>query len=154
MELAPFTPGTLLALAQAADRRYRELRELYPPGTVHEGRNAAYREREDALACAAWMEKAGIPSLTCVGPFGPQVLVCGSEVTIARGAIVHSTKPGTPRTGVELQRRLRIKVHSFFRGSVAHHDDMRVVQGEVRWAGAGGYWRWTDINNVMRSDAS
>lgn len=148
---AAYCPLRLLEIASEADARYQSLRVQYPPGTVHDGRNAAYREREAALACAAWMEASGIDSLACVGPFGPQDIPCGSEVVIAQGAVVYSTKPGVPREGLKSARAQRVKVHSCFRGGVLAHEDMRVKQGEVHWAGASGYWRWTDINNVVRS---
>lgn len=145
-----FTPKSLRELADVAQAEYLELLKLHPPGTIHEGRNNAYRRAEQALACAKWMEQQGIAEQAHVGPFSSfSPLAKGTQVRIRKGSIVHSTK-GEPRTTARDQL---IKVHFFDPGYVdtysrAEKDGAVVRRPQVTWAGAGGYWRWTDLNNV------
>lgn len=142
----PFTPQMLLEMAEAAEARYRSLLAAHPPGTIHDGRNAARREMEDALACAAWMEKHGLASLANVGPFMTQTFRRGLSVQIRKGARVFTTKPGSPKEGVEAKIAQWIVVRSFTHGFVR---EGAVYQAEITWAGAVGYWRWKDVNNIQ-----
>lgn len=144
-----FTPTSLREIAARATAEYRELLKQYPPGTYHEGRNKARDLADRAETCAKWMEQQGFVELAHVGPFSSIThLARGTEVRIRKGSLVRSTK-GEPRTTVRDQV---IKIHSFDPGYVdtfARADAEVVVrQPKVTWAGAGGYWRWTDLHNV------
>ncbi len=148
-----YTPATLLEIAAQAEARYKTLLLDHPPGSVHDGRNLAREEMEAALACAAWLEQQGIREIANVGPFVTTRCRRGDRVRVRRGARVYSTHPQTPREGVETQRSQVVTIHAVYQGYVNTLADPRqpeVVQGKVHWAGAGGYWRWTDINNVER----
>lgn len=144
-----FTPTSLREMAARANAEYLELLKQHPPGTYHEGRNKARDLAERAELCAKWMEQQGIAELAHVGPFSSfSQLAKGMQVRIRKGSIVHSTK-GEPRTTARDQV---IKVHFFDLGYVDIYaraeTDVGVRQPRVTWAGAGGYWRWTDLNNV------
>lgn len=144
-----FTPKSLREMAAVAHAEYLELLKLHPPGTYHEGRNKARDLADRAEACAKWMEQQGLTELAHVGPFSSfSSLAKGTEVRIRKGSIVHSTK-GEPRTTARDQV---IKVHFSDQGYVDTYaraaNDVAVRQPKVTWAGAGGYWRWTDLNNV------
>lgn len=149
----PFTPASLLALAGEKEELYRQLLALHPPGTINDDRNAARDLSEIALECAQWMEGRGIAVLAHVGPFHSFVPKRGDRVRIKKGSIVFSTAPGIDRQGVVTQRAQLVTVHDADRGYFSSDgyrgsDGDRLRQGQVRWAGAGGYWRWTDLNNV------
>lgn len=144
-----FTPKSLREMAVTAHSEYLELLKLHPPGTYHEGRNKARELADRAETCAKWMEQQGIAALAHVGPFSSfSPLAKGTHVRIRKGSIVHSTK-GEPRTTVRDQV---IKIHFVDLGYVDNYaraeTDVVVRQPRVTWAGAGGYWRWTDLNNV------
>ena len=146
-----YAPASLLSIAAASEKRYTALLAQFPPGTIHHERNEAHREMEMALACAAWMEANNLTELENVGPFGVAKVERGAMMRIRKGSRIFSTAPGVGREGVEAKRAQVIKVHSYDPGYVnllGGNDNGDVRQGTIRWAGAGGYWRWTDINNV------
>jgi len=60
----------------------------------------------------------------------------GDEITIKKGAIVHTTHPS--RKQYTLTRRQRVKVHH----TLLPHCE------EVHWVGTGSYWCWTNLENV------
>jgi hypothetical protein len=143
------TVNDLADRARQAQARYEALRVQFPPGTVHAGRNDAYREAEEAAACATWMAKQGIDRLVSVVPFSTIALERGAVVRIAKGARIFSTHPSVPREGLQARCAQQVKLHFIDRGYVdGRSTDPIIVQGKVQWAGTGGYWRWTDINNV------
>lgn len=147
-----FTPDSLRALADQAEQKYEALRAQFPPGTVHDGRNRAYTTLHKARIAAQWMEKHGHQHLRYVGDFGSLALQRGDEVAVRKGALIFSTAPNWPREGKPSSRIQRIKIHSVDRGFVPVYqpdetcDQLR--QPRVEWVGAGGYWKWTDANNV------
>lgn len=86
-----------------------------------------------------------------LGPFYVAGLVFpkrGDDVTIAKGAIVHSTHPKIPSEGIEQKRRQTVLLHDLKCGFVDTWHGIRVQDVEVLWAGTGGYWKWTSLNNV------
>lgn len=113
---------------------------------------------EHALDVAAWMEAQGMKEAAFAGPFGPPLPAKGDRVQIRRGALVLSTSPRAK--SVSLQRALTVTVHSAHRGWVepaarcrtggrAASGERDVKGPEIHWAGAGGYWRWTDAANIV-----
>lgn len=144
----PWTPARLLDLSTQQDLKYRHLLEMHPPGTVHEGRNSAHQRSEQALACAEWMERNGIERLRLVGPFGTLSFTRGQHVRLAKGSIIYGTGSGIPRGGKPLGRETAVTLHSIDPGYV-DVSTREVRQPKVTWAGSGGYWRWTDANNVL-----
>lgn len=157
----PYTPynvDRLLKIATEADQAYERLLKLHPPGTYNLERNDAHRLREDALACAAFLESSSkVAQLRHIGTFGPELPKKGDRVLIKRGAVVRSTRPGTPQEGVTLTRNTWVTLHYAHKGFISdsRHDyvEQRIRNPEVGWAGAGGYWRWTDVNNVAMPGA-
>lgn len=149
------TPGWLLETAERAEARYRELQFRFPPGTVHTERNLMRELSEGAMEVAAWMEAKGLESAIYAGPFGPKLPTRGAKVLIRRGAEVFSTSPSVKRA--ELGRALRVTASSVDGGYIdvrarEGRNEERVRTAQVHWAGAGGYWRWTDANNIVRED--
>jgi hypothetical protein len=149
----PFSPASLLTLAAEQEERHRQLLEQFPPGTINDDRNAARELSEIALECARWMEMRGIAEMAHVGPFHTFLPKRGDRIRIKKGAIVFSTAPGVGREGVAVTRAQVVTVRDADRGYVSSDGfrgsgDDRFRQGQVRWAGVGGYWRWTDLNNV------
>ena len=143
------SPESLLELATSSEAEYRELQKLHPPGTVHDRRNEARRSMEEAMACAAWMEKNGHKELAYVGPFGSLPFSRGVRVRVRKGAVVHGIK--VPKGGVPAKTSHIVTVHSVDKGYVWHDGpDGRdaVHQPRIHWAGTGGYWRWVDANDV------
>ncbi|HJV96921.1 MAG TPA: hypothetical protein VJ608_12825 [Albitalea sp.] len=146
------TPAWLLETATRANERYRELSFLYPAGTVHTERNLMRELTDHALEVAAWMEANGEKEAIFAGPFGPALPRKGERVQIRRGAVVYSTHPHQKMS--TLQRALTVRVHSADRGYVdtaarASRTEKRVTPAHIHWVGAGGYWRWTDAENLV-----
>lgn len=144
-----FTPESLLAIATEAQARYQVLRAEYPPGTYNRERNDAYDVAEKALACAAWLERSGRGSLAFVGPFGTPPFMRGSRVRVRKGAIVHGVKATSG--GEPAKTSHVVMVDRVSKGYIWHDGPEgrgAVHQPMVHWAGAGGYWRWVDANDV------
>ena len=147
----PYTPASLLALAERKDAEYRELLELHPPGTINEERNNAHDLSRVAFACAAWMEAGGHKELSHVGPFHSFMPNRAQKVLVRKGSVIFSTSPKMSCDGTVAGRDQVVTVHSMDQGFVV--DEGRrgkpdVRQGCVHWAGAGGYWRWTELTNI------
>tara|TARA_B100001105_G_scaffold77022_1_gene60906 strand:- start:2555 stop:3004 length:450 start_codon:yes stop_codon:yes gene_type:complete len=144
-----FTPESLLALAAESEASYLELLAQHPPGTIHDGRNEARRSMEHATACALWMERNGHKELAYVGPFGSMPFSRDARVRVRKGAVVHGIK--VPNGGAPAKTSRVVTVHSVDKGYVWHDGPEgrdAVHQPKVHWAGAGGYWRWVDANDV------
>lgn len=153
-----YTKESLMEIALENQVIYENLSIEFPAGTIHDGRNRARRTMEEALFCAEWMEKEGIEELANVGPFMTTQVSKGQKVKIKKGAVVFSTLPSVPRSGIRTIRDQWVTVHYSSEGHIDHGHLRRdckttVEQGRVTWAGTGGYWRWTDINNIMVEDS-
>lgn len=147
-----WTPERLLEEAMAAEGRYKELLKLHPAGTVHDERNRCHQRAEAAVRCAAWMERMGLQSARWVGPFGDVENLRGARVLVKAGSRVFGTG-SIPREGLITGRANWVKVHSYNQGFTSDpgiwQNRPEVRQPEITWAGSGGYWRWTDLNNVL-----
>lgn len=144
-----YTCGSLLEIAEAAEAEYKQLSEQYPAGTIHDGRNDARRRMEQAVACAHWMEKMGLKELSYVGPFGALPFKRKSRVRVRKGALVHSLHPQSKGTAPSRAAQV-VTVYFVDPGFVNFLDtrDGEVRQPRITWAGAGGYWRSVDANDV------
>jgi hypothetical protein len=144
------TPQWLSDVAVRAEARYKELLEAHPAGTIHDERNIMHTIAESALIVGEWMERTGLKSATFAGPFGPALPQRGQRVVIRRGAVVRYRGADTTT-----QRVQHVSVFSADRGYVDYREGSRpgqcvpVRQAQVSWAGAGGYWRDTDANNLV-----
>lgn len=69
----------------------------------------------------------------------------GQEVVVPRGAVVRSTHPKNKKR--VCKRAQKIKVHSV--GWGMERDGKAVCNPEITWVGAGGYWCWVDVNEVL-----
>jgi len=139
----------LLDMAADAEKEYLRLREEYPPGTYNRDRNDKYTEMQNALVCAQWMEREGITEIENVGPFTStfvKMLKKSIRVQIKRGSVVYSTHPKYPREGIITTRILTVTIHSFDRGYANNPD---VKNGAIHWIGAGGYWKWCSVNDIL-----
>ncbi|KWU26294.1 hypothetical protein [Burkholderia cenocepacia] len=152
-----FTKESLRQMADMAEKSYRELLVLHPPGTVHDGRNDAHDLMDRARICADWMEAHGIEQTANIGPFMTTLPKRLQQVRIRKGARIFGTGPKIGREGEITQRARVVVVHSVDKGYIDTHTGRKwvderhapvVVQARVHWAGTGGYWRWTDIENV------
>lgn len=147
-----FTRDSLLELAVQQDEIVKST--ATPPGIrCSDEHLAARRQRDKALAAASWMEQEGVSQLAHVGEFLSFQLHKDQQVRLRRGARIHSTNPQVSREGKinTLNRQIRVfDVHSGFIAtngySALHGGPLR--NAEVHWVGTGGYWYWTDINNV------
>lgn len=72
----------------------------------------------------------------------------GNKVTIAKEALVHSTHPDFDQAGKIAARKQTVTVHQVHGGFIDHDRGVRVVDPEVKWAGASTYWKWTSLANV------
>lgn len=148
-----FTVKILLDMATEAEKSYLKLREKFPPGTYNKDRNDKYTEMHNALTCAAWMEKEGISEIENVGPFSSvlvKLLKKKDRVKIKKGSIVHSTHPSIPREGIVTNRIQTITIFSIDKGYVNESDKGdEVKNGSVHWVGAGGYWKWCSVNDIL-----
>lgn len=139
----------LQQLARSEMARYEELRKTFPPGTINDMRNEALRNAEAAELCAQHMIKLGVTELAHVGPFHSFEVQRDQIVRIKKGALVFSTHPSFDSNGKVTTRPQQVKVRAFDRGHVTIYGPRpNVVPPSVKWAGSGGYWRWTDLNNV------
>lgn len=154
---APFTPAKLLAFATEQDELHKKLSIEFPPGTVHDGRNNSRWMRDCALGCAQWMEKNGHTELLAVGPFiGMRLPKRDEKVRIKKGARVFSTDSRVPNEGQTIQRARVVVVRSCDAGYFNEHafrmgecsDEELLRQPELVWAGTGGFWYRTDLNNI------
>ena len=147
-----FTRDSLLELAVQQDEIAQATNT--PPGVMCSDENLnARRQRDKALAAASWMEQEGIAQMAHVGEFLSFELQKDQRVRLRRGAHIYSTNPQVSREGKinTLNRQIRVfDVHSGFIAtngfSAIHGGPLR--NAEVHWVGTGGYWYWTDINNV------
>lgn len=140
------TPESLLQIAAESELLYKDLSIQFPPGTYSRERNGARDRMDRALLCADWMIRKGHESLRFVGPFGNIPVKNGERVRVKAGSLVFSTNPQVDQTGVELKRSQIVTIHGDV--SPGYVNENRLVQPRVTWAGSGGYWRWTDLNNV------
>lgn len=139
------TVDSLIEIAEQASVRYGALCSAHPPGTFSAERSDASNMSKNALACAVWLDQSSFDSQRFVGPFGTVPFSKGDRVVVAKGALVRSTAPGWPAQGKPLSRQQVVLLHRVSPGFVFED---RVTNPSVTWAGAGGYWRWTDANNV------
>lgn len=75
----------------------------------------------------------------------------GTVVTLRRGSVVRSTSPS--KEEYTLSREQKVKVRNFYEG----YPETCGYPGrpaEITWAGTGGYWCWTDANNVVETPQS
>jgi hypothetical protein len=123
------TPDYLLNLAIEADEKL-----------------AIHRQ---AMHCALWMEANNIKEMPIIAPFGKISFEKGQGVVVRKGALIHSS--GKNSGGIAARDR-RVIVFSVDEGYVndtfysKYSDSVR--KATVQWAGAGGYWCWTDAENV------
>lgn len=85
----------------------------------------------------------------------PSRLKKGDTVTIPKGTRIHSTKEGGFKTA---GRTYKVKLHDVYPGTPAYIDIgarygvpgafIRPSQGEILWAGAGGYWCRADLEAI------
>jgi hypothetical protein len=144
-----YTLQILLEIAEAAQSRYQVLSAEHPPGTIHDERNLMHSISEDALLCAQHMETQRLSELRFIGPFGVVPFKRGSKVRLKKGALINGTSSKIPREGITSTRVQALTLHDVDDGYVDRHSgEPRVQNARVTWAGTGGYWRWTDANNI------
>lgn len=143
------TVKDLYRIAQQVDEEADAIAPMIPQsfGTPeHQRLCRAYQTAQSTLCCAlaaaAWLERAGLREARFVGPFGGPLPQKDQRVRIRRGALVRDAR-GKARTSGRSQT---ILVHRVRKGWIDL--DRTVHNPEVVWAGAGGYWRWTDANDV------
>lgn len=139
MRLEPFTPARLLTMAVEHMEHAKSAEPLE--------RYKIRREAEKALQAACWMERQGHVALPCIGPFTNWLPEKGDTVWIGAGADIRSTSNRLRRVN---KRRYKVKVHSVTPGAIFHDrdDGLTIRMAEVTWAGSGGYWCWTTIQNI------
>lgn len=144
------TVETLLNIALANEEIYNQRSAIVPIGYDRE-RNDAHKAMEQALICAAEMQKAGLTEATAFGPFGLQTIAKGTKVRLKKGAQIRSTSPKYRGCYSENSRARMIEVYRVAEGfatpyPIADYNNFR--HPEVVWVGSGGYWFWASINDV------
>lgn len=150
-----YTIESLLDLAAKCEKIYKnhleiddEIRKVIED--CEYTRYDTHRIAEEAMICADYMDRFRIDSLEFVGPFNNgkiEEFKRGEAVTVKRGSIVYSTHPKVAHEGKISSQKQTIRVHSTSKGYVY---DGNVDNGRVTWTGNGGYWFWTDINNIEK----
>ena len=135
----------LLDLAIEQEAIYRELSAKFPPGTISRERSDAHQTHTQALIAADWMEKNGIRSALHVGPFSSVTIRAEKPIQIRSGSLILTTHPKGSVISTQSQKIERF--HRIDKGYVSERE-RAVVNPKLVWAGTGGYWRWTDLNNV------
>lgn len=101
-----------------------------------------------AMWIAARMEAQSLPPVQAIGPFRGAKFTKGDRLKIRTGALISSTSKRLCRT---LNRSYSVTVHSFSEGYFDEfaRDELHQIQNpQVHWIGTGGYWCWTDVNNM------
>jgi len=102
--------------------------------------------------------KSGVPVPTFQGPYRDEELPIqpGMEVTISKGVIVKTIGRDPKPAG----KTYKVKVNHLLCGCPAYWEGkwynrrfVRPTGPLVRWAGPGGYWSETDINNIPEANA-
>ena len=135
----------LLNLATEQESLYTELSQKYPPGTVSPERNDAYQKYQKALIAANWMEENNIEKLHHVGCFSAREIRKTDEVVIKARSLIETTHP--KGKAITSKKQTIRNVRRIDQGYISEQDKT-VVAPKLVWAGAGGYCRWTDLNNV------
>ena len=68
-------------------------------------------------------------------------------VTLRKGSRVFSCHP--KKSSYELSRKQRVKVHAYYPALPPEGHGYPEKKAQVHWAGTGGYWCWTDADNVI-----
>lgn len=90
----------------------------------------------------------GVPVL---GPYLMDYIVFpekGDKVSIVKGAMVNSTATKNDHGPTEAAKKRTITVHRVSGGFIDHDRGIRISNPEVHWAGTGGYWHWTSLDNI------
>lgn len=117
------------------------------------------RLQAQCLNAAFYMTMAGIKEADTIGHIGTLVdtLKAGQTVKIRKGAVIHSYREAS--RGVSKRVR-EVTIHRVDKGYISSDDFESIIkrggvidteyfrQACIYWAGAGGYWCWTDVNNV------
>ena len=135
-----YTVDVLLTMAAEADALFNDRR------VAAKNYSELHNIRELAMACAEWMDTNGFSELPWVGPFGKPPFKKGDVVRVKKGARIYSTKKSNSKNA---GRNYPVTLAYVHPGYVSHWRDVSVEQPKVEWAGAGGYWCWTDPSNVQ-----
>jgi hypothetical protein len=131
------------------EAEYAKLSAAYPAGTVNDDRNKARREMNEVRACVDWMVRNDRAEIANLGPHMTVKLEKGQKVRIKAGSLICGTDSKIPVGGKIFPKAQDVEVHRVAKGYLDYYDgNPKVVQAAVHWAGPGGYWRWTDLNNV------
>ena len=139
-----FFIDTLLDIAIEADATYKS-------ATDPDIRREAYFRKEQAMMCSQWMQDNNILSMPIIGPFGdhPQYKR-GDKVRIKKGAHIFSMHPKKSR--YQAGTTHTVTVFDMHKGTVypgtRRSNEIILHQPRVMWAGTGGYWCETGVENV------
>ena len=138
-----FTPDALLDIAIQAEADVKAAQAS--GGSVY----PHYRRAQEAMVCAEWLDAQPVKVTPFVGSFGDVHYSRGDRVRIKHNSMIHSTNPTRRHRASKIS--YMVNVFFFFEGWVntsARRDDELVRQPRVDWVGQGGYWCWTDAQNV------
>lgn len=142
---SPITLTSLEAAIAQNEATYKERLALFPPGTYDEARNRARDMVEFLSAARDWLVRSGKDSAQYIGPFGTIYFKKGQRVVIKAGSEIRSTR-GKPTVST---RKRVVTIHYIDEGYIDRScAEPTVRQPVVNWAGAGGYWHRTALENV------
>ena len=143
-----YTVEGFMNIATEAERVYLARLEQYPAGTVDRIRNDARKTMDTALLAADYMEKNGIETANGIGSFNCLKLKKGMKVRIKKGAVYTSMNPSLAGSQVNKLNRV-ITIHNVYEGYIPFPAGSYPHRNpSITWAGAGGYWCETEINNI------
>lgn len=142
---SPITLASLEAAIAQNEATYKERLALFPTGTYDKARNHARDMVEFLSAARDWLVRSGQDSAQYIGPFGTIYFKKGQRVVIKAGSEIRSTR-GQPTVST---RKRVVTVHYIDEGYIDRScAEPTVRQPVVNWAGAGGYWHRTALENV------
>lgn len=105
-----------------------------------------------AIHAIEHMKKMGVTEIERIGPFHAgeiKEVEKGQIVVLKSGSLVKSFNPS--KKEFTLSRRHKVRVNRMDRGFVYPPEERgrnNIRETTVVWAGTGGYWCWTSIENV------
>lgn len=113
-------------------------------------------ESRRAMVAVKAMRDQGLTEVNGILGFDAIHVTRGETVRIKRGAAVFSTHPQVSLDGKVTTRRQDVRVHSVMQGYAnPYQDDADHNRNtKVEWLGSGGYYFWTDLNNVEKIQGS
>jgi hypothetical protein len=131
-----------------ADRRCTD-RDFLPDTTMSDW----FHVGQQAEWCSTYMRRNNILFTKTIGRFGMQDIKQNDIVKVKKGSQLYGFAKGMGyKDGGKLTGRdYKVKVSIVYDGyATRDHDRITIKYQQIEWAGRGGYWVWTDCDNVEK----